>query len=108
MKLLVTTGFGNIIQLGVDVWTNHFIDLALPQLSDDYFIFVDGRKPCGFETSLTNYHFHYDDWSKSEKLLEDCEEIHFLHTKLSQKENIFGNIKINGVIYLYVHIYPIC
>ena len=59
MKLLVTTGFGNIIQGGADVWTNHFIDLVLPQLTDDYFIFIDGRKPVGFETSLTNYHFHY-------------------------------------------------
>ena len=54
MKLLVTTGFGNIIQGGADVWTNHFINLVLPQLSEDYFIFVDGRKPVGFETSLTN------------------------------------------------------
>ena len=60
MKLLVTTGFGNIIQGGADLWTNHFINLVLPELSDDYFIFVDGRKPVGFETSLTNYHFHYD------------------------------------------------
>ena len=47
MKLLVTTGFGNIIQGGADVWTNHFINLVLPQLSEDYFIFVDGRKPVG-------------------------------------------------------------
>jgi len=30
MKLLVTTGFGNIIQRGADVWTNHFINLVLP------------------------------------------------------------------------------
>ena len=89
MKLLVTTGFGNIIQGGADVWTNHFIDLVLPQLSDDYFIFVDGRKPVGFETSLTNYHFHYDDNNKSEQLLEDCEEIHFLHANYHKREHLW-------------------
>ena len=38
MKLLVTTGFGNIIQGGADVWTNHFIDLVLyGTLLDDYY-----------------------------------------------------------------------
>ena len=89
MKLLVTTGFGNIIQGGADLWTNHFINLVLPELSDDYFIFVDGRKPVGFETSLTNYHFHYDNPKKSEQLLEDCEEIHFLHANYHKREHLW-------------------
>ena len=104
MKLLVTTGFGNIIQGGADVWTNHFIDLVLPQLSDDYFIFVDGRKPDGFETSLTNYHFHYDDWSKSEKLLEDCEEIHFLHANYHKREHLWKHKDKWGNIFVHAYL----
>ena len=44
LKLLVTTGFGNIIQGGVDIWVNHFIDLVLPKLKDEYIIFVDGKR----------------------------------------------------------------
>ena len=104
MKLLVTTGFGNIIQGGADVWTNHFIDLVLPQLSDDYFIFVDGRKPDGFETSLTNYHFHYDDWIKSEKILEDCEEIHFLHANYHKREHLWKHKDKWGNIFVHAYL----
>ena len=85
MKLLVTTGFGNIIQGGVDIWVNHFIDLVLPKLKDEYIIFVDGKRSVGFETKLKNFHFHGDDSKRSEELLEECDTIHFLHRKLSQE-----------------------
>ena len=104
MKLLVTTGFGNIIQGGADVWTNHFIDLVLPQLTDDYFIFVDGRKPVGFETSLTNYHFHYDDNNKSEQLLKDCTEIHFLHANYHKREHLWKHKDKWGNIFVHAYL----
>ena len=45
MKLLVTTGFGNIIQGGTDIWVNNFIELVLPKLRESYIIFVDGKRP---------------------------------------------------------------
>ena len=104
MKLLVTTGFGNIIQGGADLWTNHFINLVLPELSDDYFIFVDGRKPVGFETSLTNYHFHYDNPKKSEQLLEDCEEIHFLHANYHKREHLWKHKDKWGNIFVHAYL----
>ena len=105
MKLLVTTGFGNIIQGGADVWTNHFIDLVLPQLLDfEFFIFVDGRKPVGFETSLTNYHFHYDNPKKSEQLLEDCEEIHFLHANYHKREHLLKHKDKWGNIFVHAYL----
>ena len=105
MKLLVTTGFGNIIQGGADVWTNHFIDLVLPQLLDfEFFIFVDGRKPVGFETSLTNYHFHYDNPKKSEQLLEDCEEIHFLHANYHKREHLWKHKNKWGNIFVHAYL----
>ena len=104
MKLLVTTGFGNIIQGGADVWTNHFIDLVLPQLTDDYFIFIDGRKPVGFETSLTNYHFHYDNNNKSEQLLEDCTEIHFLHANYHKREHLWKHKDKWGNIFVHAYL----
>ena len=105
MKLLVTTGFGNIIQGGADVWTNHFIDLVLPQLLDfEFFIFVDGRKPVGFETSLTNYHFHYDNTKKSEQLLEDCEEIHFLHANYHKREHLWKHKDKWGNIFVHAYL----
>ena len=104
MKLLVTTGFGNIVQGGADLWTNHFINLVLPELSDDYFIFVDGRKPVGFETSLTNYHFHYDNPKKSEKLLEDCKEIHFLHANYHKREHLWKHKDKWGNIFVHAYL----
>ena len=104
MKLLVTTGFGNIIQGGADIWTNHFINLVLPQLSDDYIIFVDGRKPVGFETSLTNYHFHYDNNNKSEQLLKDCTEIHFLHANYHKREHIWKHKDKWGNIFVHAYL----
>ena len=45
----------------VDIWVNHFIELVLPKLKDEYIIFVDGKKPIGFETQIENFHFHGDD-----------------------------------------------
>ena len=48
MKVFVTTGCGNIIQGGVDMWTNNFIELVLIYL-DDYYILVDSKKPVGWE-----------------------------------------------------------
>mgnify|MGYP001249489465 FL=1 len=104
MKLLVTTGFGNIIQGGADIWTNHFINLVLPQLSDDYIIFVDGRKPVGFETSLTNYHFHYDNNNKSEQLLKDCTEIHFLHANYHKREHLWKHKDKWGNIFVHAYL----
>ena len=53
-------------------------------------IFVDGKRPVGFNTELTNYHFHGDDSKCSKQLLEECDEIHFLHAKLSQERTSMG------------------
>ena len=56
--------------VGIDIWVNHFIELVLPKLKDEYIIFVDGKKPIGFETQIENFHFHGDDSKRSKKLLE--------------------------------------
>ena len=60
MKLLVTTGCGNIIQGGADIWVNHFIDLVFPHIGD-CFILVDGKKPVGWDSDTKYIHFHNDD-----------------------------------------------
>ena len=73
MKVFVTTGCGNIIQGGADMWTNNFIELVLPHLHD-YYILVDGRKPIGWEDTyeLEKYnklHFHFHNPRKTEDIL---------------------------------------
>ena len=64
MKVFVTTGCGNIIQGGADMWTNNFIELVLIYL-DDYYILVDSKKPVGWEDTYklekcNLLHFHGD------------------------------------------------
>lgn len=104
MKLLVTTGFGNIIQGGADIWVNHFIDNVLPILKGEYTIFVDGKRPVGFETSLTNFHFHGDDFKRSEELLEKCEVIHFLHANYHKRDHLWKHKDKWGTIIVHAYL----
>ena len=101
MKLFVTTGFGNIIQGGADIWVNHFIENVLPK---DSMIFVDGKRPVGFNTELTNYHFHGDDSKRSKQLLEECDEIHFLHANYHKREHLWEHKDKWGVIFVHAYL----
>lgn len=93
MKVFVTTGCGNIIQGGADIWTNNFIELVLPHLTD-YYILVDGRKPTDWEDTYqlekcNKLHFHGDAPQKTEDILEKCNEIHFLHANYHKREHLW-------------------
>lgn len=93
MKVFVTTGCGNIIQGGADMWTNNFIELVLPYLQD-YYILVDGRKPVGWEDTYdleknNLLHFHFNNPRKTEDILEKCDEIHFLHANYHKREHLW-------------------
>ena len=73
MKVFVTTGCGNIIQGGADMWTNNFIELVLPHLSE-YYILVDSKKPIGWRDTynlekLGKLHFHLEDAKKTDFIL---------------------------------------
>ena len=61
-----------------------FYRIILPKLKDEYIIFVDGKKPIGFETQIENFHFHGDDSKCSKKLLEEVMK-YTLHAQLSQE-----------------------
>jgi len=104
VKILVTTGCGNIIQGGADIWVNHFIDLVLPKLKDDYFIFVDGKKPVGWESDIKNIHFHGDDSKRSKELLEECDEIHFLHANYHKREHLWKHKDKWGVVFVHAYL----
>ena len=73
MKVFVTTGCGNIIEGGADIWTNNFIELVLPKLSE-YYILVDSKKPVGWEDTYdleksNKLHFHFNNTDKTEQIL---------------------------------------
>ena len=89
MKLLVTTGFGNIIQGGADIWVNNFIELVLPKLRESFVIFVDGKRPPGFIPNYQHFHFHEENILKSERLLNQADEIIFLHANYHHRPHLW-------------------
>ena len=109
-KVLITTGAGNIIQGGSDIWVNHFLHEVWTTLPNrkTYYLLIDSKKPVGFdEKSLPKglrYHFHGDDSKKTEKWLEECDEIHSLHSHYHKREHIWKyEDKFESI---FVHAYP--
>tara|TARA_Y100000361_G_scaffold152177_1_gene171044 strand:- start:40 stop:1038 length:999 start_codon:yes stop_codon:yes gene_type:complete len=104
MKLLVTTGFGNIIQGGADIWVNNFIELVLPKLRAPYIIFVDGKRPPGFISNYEHFHFHEENILKSERLLNQCDEIHFLHANYHYRPHLWQHKDKWSTIFVHAYL----
>ncbi len=104
MNVLVTTGFGNIIQGGADIWTNHFIDLVLPKLKDSYYILVDGKRPVGFNVDLEDVHFHDESPSTTESLLNRCDKIHFLHSNYHYRDHLWKHRNKWDTIFVHAYL----
>ena len=109
-KVLVTTGCGNTIEGGADIWTNHFIDKVWKELPrrKHWKLLIDSKRPADFdEKSLPEdlqWHFHGDDSSITEDLLSECSEIHFLHSHYHKREHIWKyESKFKNI---FVHAYP--
>ena len=109
-KVLVSTGFANTIEGGADIWTNHFIEYIWKSLPKRKYwkLLIDSKRPANFNpTSLPSdlkYHFHGDDVNKTEKWLEECSEIHYLHSHYHKREHIWKwEHKFKTI---FVHAYP--
>lgn len=108
MKVFVTTGCGNIIHGGADIWTNNFIELVLIYL-DDYYILVDSKRPVGWEDTYklekcNLLHFHGDSPEKTEEILEKCNEIHFLHANYHKREHLWKWKEKWGTIFVQAYL----
>ena len=109
-KIMVTTGCGNTIQGGADIWTNYFIEEVWKRLKSRkrWKLIIDSKKPADFEpTSLPedlDWHFHGDDPSLTEDLLEECTEIYYLHSHYHKREHIWKYE--NKFKLIFVHAYP--
>ena len=94
-KVLVTTGAGNVIKGGADVWTNHFLKEVWPKLPNkkEWFLLIDSRKPSDFEPSSLpkglQYHHHFEDTDKTDAWLSQSESIHFLHSHYHHRPHIW-------------------
>ena len=104
MKLLVTTGFGNIIQGGADIWVNNFIELVLPKLRESFVIFVDGKRPPGFVPNFQHFHFHEENILKSERLLNQADEIIFLHANYHHRPHLWQHKDKWSLIFVHAYL----
>ena len=108
MKVFVTTGCGNIIQGGADMWTNNFIELVLPHLQD-YYILVDSKKPVGWKDTYHlekngKLHFHLENEEKTDFILRVCNEIHFLHANYHKREHLWKHKDKWGTIFVQAYL----
>jgi hypothetical protein len=110
VNILVTTGAGNTIQGGADIWTNHFLKIiwsSLPKRKN-WKLLIDSKRPTNFdEKSLPDgldFHFHGDDPNKTEKWLSECMGIYYLHSHYHKREHIWKwESKFKTI---FVHAYP--
>ena len=94
-QVLVTTGAGNVIKGGADIWTNHFLKEVWPKLPKrrSWLLLIDSKRPLDFNPkSLPEkliYHFHGDDPQKTKEWLSKASKIHFLHSHYHKRPHIF-------------------
>lgn len=108
--LLVSTGAGNTIQGGADVWTNNFLKEVWPELPNRkyYRLLIDSKRPGNFRPDSLpkglKYHFHYDDIEKTQKWCSESKWIHFLHPNYHKREHLWHHEDKFGIC--FVHAYP--
>jgi len=109
-KILVTTGCGNTIEGGADIWTNHFIETIWKELPrrKNWKLLIDSKRPENFDKDSLpedlKWHFHGDDPELTEELLSECSEIHYLHSHYHKREHIWK--WENKFKTIFVHAYP--
>ena len=109
-KVLITTGAGNTIQGGADIWVNNFLHHVWPTLpyKKTYSLLIDSKRPKDFDpNSLPKglvYHFNGDDSKQTKKILEECDEIISLHSHYHKRDHIWHYEDKFKTI--FVHAYP--
>jgi len=110
VNILVTTGAGNTVQGGADIWTNHFLKLVWPKLPKrkNWRLLIDSKRPVDFKPeSLPDglrFHFHGDDPNLTEEWLTECMGIYYLHSHYHKREHIWKHEDKFKTI--FVHAYP--
>ena len=108
--VLYTTGAGNVIQGGADIWVNNFLNYVWPSLpnNSNYKLLIDSKKPYEFkENSLPKgleYHFHNDDPEKTKEWLGWCDDIVVLHSHYHKRPHIWH--WEDKFKFIFIHAYP--
>jgi len=108
--ILVTTGCGNTIVGGSDMWVNNFLKEVYPKLPKrkNYALLIDSKRPNSFKDSSLpkglEFHFHGDDPEKTDKWLRESTWIHFLHPHYHSRPHLWKYEDKFGIC--FVHAYP--
>ena len=89
MIVFITTGYGQNVIGGADIWCNNFIENVLPEIKEDYKIIIDGR-PLVREIGAI---YTYENEKEVDRILNECDKIVFLH----------HSYKKNPIIQKYLH-----
>jgi len=108
--LLVTTGCGNTIVGGSDIWVNNFLKEVWPFLPNkkNYRLLIDSKKPGNFEDSSLpkglSFHFHYENEELTAQWCKESSWIHFLHPHYHPRKHLLPYEDKFGIC--FVHAYP--
>ena len=89
--IYVTTGAGNTVGGGSDVWVNNWLKLIPQHLDVRPVLFIDNFRFEGFdENSIPIDHIFYNERpDESERLLQECRKIHFLHNHYTKRPHLW-------------------
>ena len=108
--LLVTTGCGNTIVGGADIWVNNFLKEVwsiLPK-KKNYRLLIDSKRPSQFDDKSLpkglSFHFHNDDPELTKQWCQESSWIHFLHPHYHPRPHLLKYEDKFGIC--FVHAYP--
>lgn len=89
--IYVTTGAGNTVGGGSDVWVNNWLQLVPQHLDIKPVLFIDNFRFPGFEDSSIpiDFIFYNERPEEAERLLMGCRKIHFLHNHYTKRPHLW-------------------
>ena len=89
-----TTGFGNKVGAGSDVWVNNFVEYVVPHLKVKPILLIHRKKPDDFEGAKfpLEIYWQVDDKDKFDKLINSARRIHILHGHYYPNSAILNNL----------------
>jgi len=89
--IYVTTGAGNTVGGGSDVWVNNWLETIPQGLEVKPILFIDNIRFNGFEEdSIPIEHIFYNERpDEAERLLQGCRRIHFLHNHYTKRPHLW-------------------
>ena len=89
-----TTGFGNKVGAGSDVWVNNFVEYVVPHLKVKPILLIHRKKPDDFEGAKfpLEIYWQVDDKDKFDELINSARRIHILHGHYYPNSAILNNL----------------